>query len=165
MGLSSGLHDVAGAAPLPPLLLVSLASLLSVVSFFFPGDLQGAGDRPKRNTTTTTTSVRRSSAGAGLTALLLTDYPARPASCYVSTADDVSAAATARSAVCMSVIASRREGPSTPPASTTAGSTRSSSLCPADDDNRRRRAGEDAAVSPRGSSPPFLSTRAARVAP
>jgi E3 ubiquitin-protein ligase RHA2 len=42
MGLSSGLHDVSGAAPLPLLLLASVAS--SLASLFSVVSSPGAGD-------------------------------------------------------------------------------------------------------------------------
>ncbi|KAG2606134.1 E3 ubiquitin-protein ligase RHA2A-like [Panicum virgatum] len=95
MGLSSGLHDVSGAAPLPLLLLASLASalagLFSVVSS--PG--AGAGAKPN----TTSSSVRIS----GLDALVaLADCLAAS---YVSTADGATAAAAGDCTVCLSAIA------------------------------------------------------------
>jgi len=99
MGLSSGLHDVSGAAPLPLLLLASLASalagLFSVVSS--PG--AGAGAKPNTTTTTTSSSVRIS----GLDALVaLADCLAAS---YVSTADGATAAAAGDCTVCLSAIA------------------------------------------------------------
>jgi len=99
MGLSSGLHDVSGAAPLPLLLLASLASalagLFSVVSS--PGANAGAGANPN---TTTSSSARI----AGLDALVtLADFLAAS---YVSTADGATAAAAGDDCtVCLSAIA------------------------------------------------------------
>jgi len=98
MGLSSGLHDVSGAAPLPRLLLASFASalagLFSVVSS--PGANAGAGANPN---TTTSSSARI----AGLDALVtLADFLAAS---YVSTADGATAAAAGDCTVCLSAIA------------------------------------------------------------
>jgi len=98
MGLSRGLHDVSGAAPLPLLLLASLASalagLFSVVSS--PGANAGAGANPN---TTTSSSARI----AGLDALVaLADFLAAS---YVSTADGATAAAAGDCTVCLSAIA------------------------------------------------------------
>ncbi|PUZ60760.1 hypothetical protein GQ55_4G183800 [Panicum hallii var. hallii] len=94
MGLSSGLHDVSGAAPLPLLLLASVAS--SLASLFSVVSSPGAGANPN---TTTPSSVRIS----GLDALVvLADCLAAS---YVSTADGATAAAAGDCTVCLSAIA------------------------------------------------------------
>ncbi|KAL6592626.1 hypothetical protein ACP70R_049301 [Stipagrostis hirtigluma subsp. patula] len=82
MGLSSGLHDVSGAAPLPLLLLASLASALASLFSVSVSSCPGAGAN---------TSSSSSARFSGLAALVeLADYLA--ASC-VSTADGAAAAA------------------------------------------------------------------------
>ncbi|CAN6167706.1 unnamed protein product [Urochloa humidicola] len=98
MGLSSGLHDVSGAAPLPLLLLASLASALA--------SLFSAVSSPAGNAATASTNPNTTTAGAasarfsGLDALVaLADYLA--ASC-VYTADG---AAAGDCTVCLSAIA------------------------------------------------------------
>ncbi|KAG2611542.1 hypothetical protein PVAP13_4KG106200 [Panicum virgatum] len=130
MGLSSGLHDVSGAAPLPLLLLASLASalagLFSVVSS--PGANAGAGANPN---TTTSSSARI----AGLDALVaLADFLAAS---YVSTADGATAAAAGdepTTAECACRLSQRASACARSPAGTpstqpawTAGSTRAGS--------------------------------------
>ncbi|RLN13182.1 E3 ubiquitin-protein ligase RHA2A-like [Panicum miliaceum] len=94
MGLSSGLHDVSSAAPLPLLLLASLASALAAL--FSVVSSRGAGANPN---TTISSSVRIS----GLDALVaLADCLAASNVC---TADGATAAAAGYCTVCLSAIA------------------------------------------------------------
>ncbi|CAL5052208.1 unnamed protein product [Urochloa decumbens] len=95
MGLSSGLHDVSGAAPLPLLLLASLASalasLFSVLTSSPPGGAAGANPN---------TAAARFS---GLDALVaLVDYLGTS---RVSVADGAVAEAAGDCTVCLSAIA------------------------------------------------------------
>ncbi|RCV21607.1 hypothetical protein SEVIR_4G160400v4 [Setaria viridis] len=97
MGLSSGLHDVSGSAPLPLLLLGSLASALA--SLFSVVSSPSAGASANTTAAPPTASVRFS----GLDALVaLADYLAAS---YVSTADGATAAAAGDCTVCLSAIA------------------------------------------------------------
>ncbi|CAN6198593.1 unnamed protein product [Urochloa humidicola] len=96
MGLSSGLHDVSGAAPLPLLLLASLASALASLFSVVSSPAASSATSTNPNTTGAASSARFS----GLDALVaLADYLA--ASC-VSTADG---AAAGDCTVCLSAIA------------------------------------------------------------
>ncbi|KAK3129181.1 hypothetical protein QOZ80_6BG0473210 [Eleusine coracana subsp. coracana] len=91
MGLSSGLHDVSGAAPLPLLLLASFASALASLFSFSSSHGGAAGS----------TSSSASCFSGGLGSLVaLADFLA--ASC-VSTADGTSSAGDCT--VCLSAIA------------------------------------------------------------
>ncbi|CAN6225165.1 unnamed protein product [Urochloa humidicola] len=97
MGLSSGLHDVSGAAPLPLLLLASLASALASL-FSVVTSAGSAATSTDPNTTGAASSARFSSLDA---LVALADYLA--ASC-VYTADRAAAAAAGDCTVCLSAI-------------------------------------------------------------